>query len=128
LGTVLAFLLVNIEIADYFSEPGSTLTFQFTGNFARDMTYSIAWALYALVLLVVGIARRIRAPRYAGLGLLGVTILKLFFHDLAQLDQLYRIGAFVAVAAIAMLASFAYQRFYAASVKESAEVPEQPGS
>ena len=118
LGTVLAFLLVNIEIADYFSEPGATLTFQFSGSFARDMTYSIAWALFALILLVIGIARRTRGPRYAGLGLLGVTILKLFFHDLAQLDQLYRIGAFVAVAAIAMLASFAYQRFYAASLKE----------
>jgi hypothetical protein len=128
LGTVLAFLLVNIEIADYFSEPGSTLTFQFSGNFARDMTYSIAWAVFALVLLVVGIARRARAPRYAGLGLLGVTILKLFFHDLARLDQLYRIGAFVAVAAIAMLASFAYQRFYAAGAKETGEVPPQPGS
>jgi uncharacterized membrane protein len=128
LGAVLAFLLVNIEIADYFSEPGSTLTFQFSGNFARDMTYSIAWAVFALVLLVVGIARRARAPRYAGLGLLGVTILKLFFHDLARLDQLYRIGAFVAVAAIAMLASFAYQRFYAASVKETGGLPLQPGS
>jgi uncharacterized membrane protein len=126
LGTVLAFLLVNIEIADYFSAPGSTLTFQFSGDFARDMTYSIAWAVFALVLLVVGIARRARAPRYAGLGLLGVTILKLFFHDLARLDQLYRIGAFVAVAAIAMLASFAYQRFYASSVKESPEAAKQP--
>jgi hypothetical protein len=52
LGIVLAFLLLNIEIADYFSAPGSTLTFQFTGNFARDMTYSIAWALFALGLLV----------------------------------------------------------------------------
>ncbi|MCX6927429.1 MAG: DUF2339 domain-containing protein [Verrucomicrobia bacterium] len=126
LGTVLAFLLVNIEIADYFSEPGSTLTFQFSGNFARDMTYSIAWALFALVLLVIGIAKRARAPRYAGLGLLGVTILKLFFHDLARLDQLYRIGAFVAVAVIAMLASFAYQRFYAASVKEPREAEKAP--
>ena len=126
LGTVLAFLLVNIEIADYFSSPGSTLTFQFSGDFARDMTYSIAWALFALVLLVVGIARRVRTPRYAGLGLLGVTILKLFFHDLARLDQLYRIGAFVAVAAIAMLASFAYQRFYAAGAKESPEGEKPP--
>jgi len=128
LGAVLAFLLVNIEIADYFGEPGSTLTFQFSGNFARDMTYSIAWAVFALVLLVAGIAKRVRTTRYAGLGLLGVTILKLFFHDLARLDQLYRIGAFVAVAAIAMLASFAYQRFYAANVKESSEVPPHPGS
>jgi len=123
LGSVLAFLLVNIEIADYFSEPGSTLTFQFSGNFARDMTYSIAWSVFALVLLVAGIARRIRPPRYAGLGLLSVTILKLFFHDLASLDQLYRIGAFVAVAAIAMLASFAYQRFYAATAKEPPGAP-----
>jgi len=126
LGTVLAFLLVNIEIADYFSEPGSTLTFQFSGNFARDMTYSIAWSVFALVLLVFGIARRTRAPRYSGLGLLGVTILKLFFHDLARLDQLYRIGAFVAVAAIAMLASFAYQRFYAANPRETLEGERQP--
>jgi Predicted membrane protein (DUF2339) len=126
LGTVLAFLLVNIEIADYFSEPGSTLTFQFSGSFARDMTYSIAWAVFALVLLIAGIARRSRPTRYAGLALLSVTILKLFFHDLARLDQLYRIGAFVAVAAIAMLASFAYQRFYAASLKESPQPQKQP--
>ena len=37
LGTILAFLLLNIEIADYFSI-GPTLTFSFSGNFARDMT------------------------------------------------------------------------------------------
>ena len=118
LGTVLAFLLLNIGIADFFCPTGSTLSFQFSGNFARDMTYSIAWALYALVLLVVGIVRKIPASRYAALGLLSVTLLKLFFHDLAQLGQLYRIGAFVSVAVIAILASFAYQRFFAASVKE----------
>jgi uncharacterized membrane protein len=117
LGTVLAFLLLNIEIADYFSPPGSTLTFQFSGNFARDMTYSIAWALFALGLLVIGILRKIPAIRYAALGLLSVTLLKLFFHDLARLNQLYRIGAFIGVAVIAMLASFAYQRFYATATK-----------
>jgi uncharacterized membrane protein len=118
LGTVLAFLLLNIEIADYFSPTGSTLTFQFSGDFARDMTYSIAWALFALALLVVGIVRKLPASRYAALGLLSATLLKLFFHDLAQLNQLYRIGAFIGVAVIAMLASFAYQRFFAADVKE----------
>jgi uncharacterized membrane protein len=41
-----------------------------------------------------------------------VTLLKLFFHDLARLGQLYRIGAFLGVAVIATLASFAYQRFF----------------
>jgi uncharacterized membrane protein len=118
LGTVLAFLLLNIEIADFFSPAGSTLTFQFSGDFARDMTYSIAWALFALGLLVIGILRKIPASRYAALGLLSVTLLKLFFHDLARLSQLYRIGAFIGVAVIAMLASFAYQRFYATTTKQ----------
>jgi uncharacterized membrane protein len=119
-GTVLAFLLVNIQIADYFSTPGAAaLTFEFSGNFARDMSYSIAWALFSLLLLIVGMRKRIAAVRYASLGLLGVTVVKLFFHDLSQLDQLYRIGAFVVVAIIAILASFLYQRFLAAAEKNN---------
>jgi uncharacterized membrane protein len=122
LGTVLAFFTVNIEIADYFSTPGmAALTFQFSGNFARDMSYSIAWALFALVMLIIGIHKRIAAVRYASLALLGVTVVKLFFHDLSQLDQLYRISAFVAVAIIAMIASFLYQRFLGAAEKAAAE-------
>jgi hypothetical protein len=120
LGTVLAFFTVNIEIADYFSTPGvAALTFQFSGNFARDMSYSIAWALFALLLLIVGIRKRTAATRYAGLAMLGITIVKLFFHDLSQLDQLYRIGAFIAVAVIAIVASFLYQRFLAAVSKSN---------
>jgi hypothetical protein len=34
------------------------------------------------------------------------------------LSQLYRIGAFIGVAVIAMVASFAYQKFFAATAKE----------
>ena len=112
LGTVLAFLLLNIEIADYFTPVGTgTLTFQFSGDFARDMTYSIAWALFALGLLVAGIVKKQRAARYASLALLGVTLLKLFLHDLSHLNQLYRIGAFVSVAVILFAASLLYQKF-----------------
>ncbi|HKR54416.1 MAG TPA: DUF2339 domain-containing protein [Chthoniobacterales bacterium] len=111
-GVILAFVLLNIEIADYFTKPGAyELTFQFSGNFARDMSYSIAWALFALLLLIVGIRKRTRGARYAGLVLLCVVLLKLFFHDLSQLQQLYRIAALIVVAIIAIVASFLYQRF-----------------
>jgi uncharacterized membrane protein len=112
LGVILVFLLLNIEIADYFSI-GPTLTFSFSGNFARDMTYSIAWALFAFGLILVGMRIRQRAARYAGVALLGVTLAKLFLHDLSDLDELYRIGAFVGVAVILIAASFIYQRFLA---------------
>ena len=83
------------------------------------MSYSIAWALFALLLLIVGIGKRVAATRYASLGLLGVTVVKLFFHDLSQLDQLYRIAAFIAVAVIAIVASFLYQRFLGAATKNN---------
>ncbi len=112
LGTILAFLLLNIEIADYFTPAGELrLTFNFRGNFARDMSYTIGWALFAFVMLVIGIVRRVPAARWAGIGLLAVTLLKLFFHDLATLNQLYRVGALVGVAVVAIVASFLYQKF-----------------
>jgi uncharacterized membrane protein len=112
MGTLLLFLLVNLEIADYFTPEGqATLAFQFGGNFGRDMSYTMAWALFALVLVTTGLMRQSRGARYAGLALLALTLLKLFFHDLAELRQLYRIGALAGVAVVAIIASFLYQRF-----------------
>jgi uncharacterized membrane protein len=124
LGTVLAFLLLNLEIADYFTPAGArAITFDFSGNFARDMTYTIAWALFALGLLLVSFWQGLRAGRYAAIALLGIALLKLFFHDLARLEALYRIGALFAVAIIASLASFAYQRFLPGNEKPVAPKP-----
>jgi uncharacterized membrane protein len=112
LGTILAFLLLNIEIADFFTPPGArALALQFNANLPRDMSYTIGWALFAFGLLVAGIWRQTKAARYAAIALLSVALLKLFFHDLARLEALYRVGALFAVAVIAILASFAYQRF-----------------
>jgi hypothetical protein len=119
LGAILTFLLLNIEIADYFSV-GPTLTFSFSGNFARDMTYSIAWALFAFALLLVGMKRKTGWVRYAGVVLLLVTLIKLFLHDLGNLSQLYRIGAFIGVAIILIVASFVYQRFLVPKAGKSA--------
>jgi predicted membrane protein DUF2339 len=118
LGAILTFLLLNIEIADYFSV-GPTLTFSFSGNFARDMTYSIAWALFAFALLLVGMKQKMGWVRYAGVVLLLVTLIKLFLHDLGNLSQLYRIGAFIGVAIILIVASFVYQRFLVPKVKDT---------
>jgi hypothetical protein len=124
LGVVLAFLLLNIEIADYFTPPGArSLAFRFSGHFGRDMTYTIAWALFALALLFAGIWKQTRAARYAAIALLSVALVKLFFHDLARLEALYRIGALFGVAVIAIVASFAYQRFLPSNEKTAASKP-----
>ena len=111
-GVVLAFLLLNIEIADYFSAPGSHLTFNFSGDVAQDMTYSLAWGLFAFALFTVGFKSKNALARYAGMGLLIVTLVKLFFHDLWRLGGLYRIGSFVGLAVLLILISFIYQHFF----------------
>lgn len=113
LGGILLFLLLNIEIADYFTPVGGRfVSFDFSSNFARDMTYSIAWALFALLLMVLGLWKRVSGARYAGIGLLAITLLKLFFHDLAAIGSVYRIAALIVVAIIALATSFLYQRFF----------------
>ena len=113
-GGVLLFWLLNIEIADYFTPADSRFTsIEFSGNnLGRDMAYSIAWGLFALALLIVGFWVKARGVRYAGIGLMAVSLLKVFFHDLSSLDSIYRIAALIGVAIIALAASFLYQRFF----------------
>jgi uncharacterized membrane protein len=62
-------------------------------------------------MLIVGIRKQLRPLRFAAMGLIGITLLKLFLFDLSRLDQLYRIGAFVGVAIVLIAASALYQKW-----------------
>lgn len=126
MGAVLLFLLLNIEIADYFTPVGQRLEFQFSGNFGRDMAYSLGWALFAFALFGVGFKVESRGARYAGMGLLVVTLLKLFLHDLWQLGGLYRIGSLIGLAVVLILVSFIYQRFLSSGQPKAAPAPPSP--
>ena len=110
-GTLLLFLLLNIEIADYFSA-GPALTFNFlSSSLAQDLTYTIGWAAFAICVLVAGIAFQTRAARVAAIALLVVTIFKCFLHDLARLGGLYRIASFLGLALALVLVSVLLQKF-----------------
>src|SRR5262249_40436318 len=90
-GAGLVFLPAHIEIADYYAA-GETLTFNFTSSsLAQDMTYTLAWALFAIGLLVAGVAAASKPTRIASIVLLVVTIVKAFIHDLGRLGGLYRV-------------------------------------
>jgi uncharacterized membrane protein len=110
LGVVLSFVLLNIEIANAFSTE-RLLSFDFTNNLKRDLAYTMGWSVFAFGMLVLGVWKTSRALRYASWSLLGVTIAKLFFHDLAKLGPLYRLGALITVAVMLVLASLVFQRF-----------------
>ena len=109
-GLVVVFVWLNLAIADWFAS-GDTLVVSFARLPARDLTTSIAWALYALVLLGIGMARRSIGLRWGSLGLLLITIAKVFLHDLGELRDLYRVASLLGLAISLMLVSLAYQRF-----------------
>jgi len=122
LGTVLLFLLLNIEIADYFSGPGNRLVFNFSASLAQDMTYSLAWGLFAFALLAVGFKINHAPTRYCGMGLLVFTLAKLFLHDLWRLGGMYRIGSLIGLAVVLIVVSFIYQRFFSSPRAQAAGV------
>ena len=110
-GTILLFLLVNIEIADFYSR-GRALTFNFfSSSLAQDLTYTIGWALFAIAMLVAGLLLRNRPARVAALVLLLVTVLKCFLHDLGRLGGLYRVGSLLGLALSLVVTGILLQKF-----------------
>ena len=72
---------------------------------------SLLWSLYAAGLIVLGVARRWRWVRLAGLALLAVPVIKLFAFDSLQLEQEYRVIAFIALGLILVAGGLLYQRY-----------------
>ncbi len=107
---VLVFVGLNLEIAHAWAD-APRFRVHLGGLQARDLTTSLAWALYALVLLVVGVRRAASAPRWASLALMLATIGKVFLVDLANLTGLYRVGAIFGLAVSLIAVSLLYQRY-----------------
>lgn len=68
------------------------------------------WATTGLAGLIVGLVRDERTLRLGSLALLGVTIGKVFLYDLAALESLYRVGSFIALGLLLLLAAGLWQR------------------
>jgi len=106
----LIFVWINLAIADWFAT-GEVLRLSFGDQPAQRLTVSIAWAIYALVLLGLGMHRRALGLRWMSLAFLLVTIGKVFLYDLGALRDLYRVASLLGLAVSLILVSLLYQRF-----------------
>jgi uncharacterized membrane protein len=107
LGFVLVFAYLTLETTRAFEGP-------VFGNNRSDgelYAWSIVWLVYALALLMLGIVLAKSALRYASLGVLIVTVLKVFLFDMAGLTGLYRVGSFLGLGLSLIAIGFVYQRF-----------------
>ncbi|MBC7174335.1 MAG: DUF2339 domain-containing protein, partial [Polyangiaceae bacterium] len=115
---VVGFAWINLTIYDAFAA-GRELELLVDRLPARDLTQSLAWALYALILLVAGVYRTSAGLRGLSLGLMLLTCGKVFLYDLGALEELYRVASLVGLALSLIGISLLYQRFVFRSTPEA---------
>ncbi|WP_213804613.1 DUF2339 domain-containing protein [Granulicella sp. dw_53] len=94
------------------------------GTLQQALAISAFLMLYGAALLAVGFWKRTAFIRWQALLLIVYTIAKTFLYDMRNLSQGYRVASFMALGALLLAVSFAYQKDWLA-LKDSipAEVP-----
>jgi uncharacterized membrane protein len=77
---------------------------------AMQLSLSVYWGVAAMVMLLIGFARKIGPLRYMAIGLFAITVLKVLLVDIASLRTIYRIISFTALGLLLLAASYLYQK------------------
>jgi hypothetical protein len=109
-GLAVILVWITVEVENRYAT-GDTFLLEFGDLPARDLSLSIAWAVFAMVLLLFGMRHRVGLLRWVSLVLLLATIGKVFLLDLHDLRGLYRVGSFLGLAMSLLAVSLLYQRF-----------------
>lgn len=99
---VLAFLVLNLEVAAFFYDYAPQ---------ARFASISVLWACFATALMVLGFIRHSPAMRSVAIVLYAATILKVFVRDMVHVEAPYRILSFLILGMLLVGSSYLYHRF-----------------
>lgn len=128
-GVAIVFALANLVVR--FGFHGYDMRPLLRDASLETWTFSAMWGLFGFGLLVYGAARRSNDLRSAGLGVLMLTLAKIFLFDMARLDGVVRAGSFLAVGALLLAAAVIVRRLGGAEAlpfglggKREAEEPE----
>lgn len=78
---------------------------------------SIFWGIYSLALVGLGIYFGRRHLRISAIILFGITLVKLFLYDIADLDTVSKTIVFVSLGALMLIVSFLYHKYKAVIFK-----------
>jgi putative Mn2+ efflux pump MntP len=108
-GIFLLWILLSEQIYLYWYCKNKFATEIANWRFLANMYMSIMWAIYGMLLMVVGFWRKIALLRYISLGLFGLLLLKVFILDTSAIKSVYRIAAFLATGITLVGVSYLYQ-------------------
>jgi uncharacterized membrane protein len=72
---------------------------------------SILWGIYSLMLIGIGIYRNKKHLRVGAIVLFAVTLIKLFFYDIADLDTISKTVIFLTLGILLLVISFLYNKY-----------------
>ena len=72
---------------------------------------SILWGVFSLAMICVGIVQRKKFIRIGAILLFGITLIKLFFYDIAHLDTVPKTIVMVSLGILLLIISFLYNKF-----------------
>ncbi len=104
-GVIVLWVLLTEEIWLYYRVLGLTEDWQVPAH----MVISMTWAVYAMLLMVVGFWRNIGTLRYLALAIFVLLLAKIFLLDTRQLESVYRIAGFLATGLALVGVSYLYQ-------------------
>ena len=80
-------------------------------NQSYKLGLSILWGLYSLLLIILGIWKNKKYLRIGAIVLFGITLVKLFFYDIASLSTIAKTIVFVSLGILLLIISFLYNKY-----------------
>ncbi len=77
---------------------------------SNKLGFSILWGIYALGLIILGIYKNKKHLRIGAIVLFAMTLAKLFFYDIADLDTISKTIVFVSLGILMLIVSFLYNK------------------
>lgn len=102
--SVLGLVLLSIELDHVLVMAGVPVTL------SHRVGYPILWGLTGFGLIAWGLRSRLVAPRFGGLALFSLILLKLFLFDIREVSAGGKIAAFISLGVLLLVISFMYQR------------------
>ena len=104
----LSIWMLSIEFGRFIESQASSVD---TAHQWEEASITVLWAGYSTLLIIAGVIARSSFIRLGGLALMSLAVIKLFVHDTFNLEQFYRVAAYIVLGTLLLSAGMLYQRY-----------------
>lgn len=85
---------------------------------SSKLAMSILWGVFALILISYGFWKNVKHIRLMAISLFSVTLIKLFFYDIADMSTIAKTVIFIILGILLLITSFLYNKFNGITTKD----------